>query len=65
MVLLFIRTPTLKVSLLNNKNENNFHVMWDVIANNTVTIVSGVVGIVAGIIGHRQATLKNKADAIS
>ena len=39
--------------------------MWDAIANNIVAIVSGVVGVVSGIIAHRQATLKNKADAIS
>ena len=39
--------------------------MWDVLSNNLIPIVSGVVGVVTGIIGHRQATLKNKADAIS
>lgn len=39
--------------------------MWDVLANNIIAIISGVVGIVTGIIGHRQATLKSKADAIS
>lgn len=39
--------------------------MWDVIGNNIVAIISGVVGVVTGIIGHRQATLKNKADAIA
>ena len=39
--------------------------MWDVMADNIIAIVSGVVGVVTGIIGHRQATLKNKADAIS
>ena len=39
--------------------------MWEVLSNNIITIVTGVVGVVTGIIGHRQATLKNKADAIS
>ena len=39
--------------------------MWDVMADNIIAIVSGVVGVVTGIIGHRQATLKSKADAIS
>lgn len=39
--------------------------MWDVIANNIIAVVSGIVGVATGIIGHRQATLKNKADAIS
>lgn len=39
--------------------------MWDILANNLIPIASGVVGVVTGIIGHRQATLKNKADAIS
>lgn len=39
--------------------------MWDVIANNIVAIISGVMGVVTGIIGHRQASLKSKADAIS
>ena len=39
--------------------------MWDVMADNIIAIVSGVVGVVTGIIGHRQATLKSKADAIA
>lgn len=39
--------------------------MWNVVADNIITIITGIVGVVTGIIGHRQATLKSKADAIS